>query len=213
MKKLFLSLSLLVLVAVNSAHAVAISLASTSVGHRFFLPGGVIPVSSAGFIEAGFMSDPTDASTFKVFGSAAIHGNSAFPDGLGNAALNTTDAQTTSAAAQSIYIRVYNGATLGGSANAGIWKSTSVLYPADFAPSSTNGAAVSLATDAWAVVIPASNWAFTTPNAAFQANGATGIAGGTPRTGNVFTLGAAVPEPSVTALLGLLGLVGLRRKR
>lgn len=41
----------------------------------------------------------------------------------------------------------------------------------------------------------------------------TGVASGTARTGIVFDLGAAVPEPSSLAFLGLVGLVGLRRKR
>jgi hypothetical protein len=152
--------------------------------------------------------------TFFAFGSAAMKGNAAFPDGMGNNAYNTVDPATNTVRNQPIYIRVFNAATLGASTNAGIFRTTTLTYPSDFAPASVNAANPSLSTDAWTYVNPTTNWAFNAPIGSITASASLGFAGNpsVERFGNKFVLGA-IPEPSVTALLGLLGLVGLRRKR
>lgn len=215
--KLF-SLAILAAVLVpNLSSAVGISLSSSATGHRFYLPSAATtPVPNTGFIEVGWMTDETNGNTFVSFGTAAIHGNAAFPDGLGNAAYNTNAPETTSAAGKPVYIRVYSGASLGVSLEAGIFKTTSVNYPSDFAPASVNGAIASLALDGWTTVNPTTNWDFRNPSATFATGGNTGSAGNPPtaRTGNVFTLGANIPEPSASMLLALLGLsFGFRRRR
>jgi hypothetical protein len=210
MKSLLLTLSLLA-TAINASHAVAITLSQTAGAARFFLSTDVAAPSSA-VVDMGWMSNPTDASTFTSFGTTAMHGNTVFTTGVGTIAANSTSASLTLAAGQNVYIRVINGTTDGG-----IWRS-STLYPADLAPAGTTPGAASLSADTWTVINPTTNWTFKNPVAAYTENaGALGLSDAsvtpTARTGDKFVLGAAVPEPSVTALLGLLGLVGLRRKR
>lgn len=214
MKFSLLLLSVLTLGLMQSAEAVAINLATTAGGHRFLVPGGA-PLPNTGTIQVGFMSDPTNASSFTVFGSTAIHGNTVFLTGLGNAAFNSLDPGLTAAANQPIYIRVYDGVSLAASTLAGIWRSSTVLYPADLAPASANPASVSLSTDAWAVVSPATNWNFAAASYATGAPLGLSDAQVTPtqRTGTAYTLGAVVPEPSSLILISLLGVAGLRRRR
>lgn len=211
--KVSIATSILSLALATLSHAVSINLATTAGGSRFFVTAGV-PLANTGTVEVGFMSDATNGSTFKTFGSAAIHGNTVFTSGMANAALNSSDAQLPTAAGQPIYIRVFDS----GSSHGGIWKTTTVVYPVDLSAGSVNAANASLSTDAWTVVTPTSNWAYTLPSATYLNPAPLGLSDAqaipTARTGAAFTLGAAiVPEPSVTALLGLLGLVGLRRKR
>lgn len=206
MKSTLLTLGVLLL-SFELSHAVAITLGQTAGGARFVTNSGT-PADTTFTVSMGWMSDPTDATSFIEFANTAMHGNTVFTSGVGTIAGNSSSAELTQAAGKNVYIRVL------GSGGGGIWMS-SVLYPNDLAAASVTPGSASLTSDTWTVITPTKNWVY--EGAKYQAdNGALGLSDAqatpTQRTGDLFTLG--VPEPS-TSIFGLLAMAGLmgRRKR
>lgn len=211
MKKTYLSFVAVAALLVSASQAAVISLSTTSVGSRVVTSTSPLTPVTVGGFTLGTMTNEADFATFTAFGSGSLGTTSGFPTGgvpNGSATNNTT---ATDYAGKSVYVLFFSGASAVGSTAAAIYKSTE-LYAADLnnSPSQTKNLTVTNFTTA---INPTTNWDYLPGSV--NPSGITGAAGTPPtdRTGIVFTLGAAVPEPSVTALLGLLGLVGLRRKR
>jgi hypothetical protein len=194
-----------------SVHAAAISLSTTSAGSR--VVSATTPLTPVtGNFQIGRMSNEADFSTFVSFGTGALGSTGAFPTGVPNGtATNNTSA--TDFASSVVYIVYYTGTTIANSSFAGIYKSTE-SFAADLnnSASQTKNLTVSNFTT---VVNPTMNWNFQT--AEVNPAGTTGAAGTPPsnRTGIVFDLGAAIPEPTSVTLAGLaaLGFISKRRRK
>lgn len=194
-----------------AATAATVNYSTTTTGNRVVTTTSPItPVAIGSLVRMGTMSNESNFATFVEFGTSTVNANAAFPTGgvINGGATNNT-ATAGDFASKAIYIAVYNAASSEAATFAGIFKSTS-LYDATISSSASQ--TFSVAVNSFTTAInPTENWIFQ-PSSVNTA-GTTGNAGGTDRTGIVFTLGGSVPEPTSMGLLALAGLVAARRRR
>lgn len=203
-----------VLVATSAiASAATINYSTTTTGNRVVTSTAPLtPVSAGSLIRMGSMSSESDFSTFVEFGTSTVNTNAAFPTGgVINGSVTNNTAGASDFAGKSIYIAIYNAATSGAATFAGIFKSTAI-FDATISSSAAQTFTVGVNTFTTAVN-PSTSWDFNPSSV--NPSGITGAAGNPPtdRTGIVFTLGAAIPEPSSMGLLVLAGLAAARRRR
>jgi hypothetical protein len=195
------------------ASAATINYSTTTTGNRVVTSTSPLtPVSAGSLIRMGSMSNEADFSTFVEFGTSTVNTNAAFPSGgVINASVTNNTVAAADFASKSIYIAIYNAAASGAATFAGIFKS-SAIFDATISSSASQTFTVGVSTFTTAIN-PTTSWGFNTSSV--NPAGITGAAGTPPtnRTGIVFTLGAAVPEPSSMGLLVLAGLAAARRRR
>ena len=158
------------------------------------------------------MTDEADIATFKAFGSGVTK-TTAFTGQLPGSIANTTSGATYKNLP--IYMLIYDAAApavdgapaLASATYAGLFKSTTA-YPAFANGDSLSGNVVvgNGTSTPWSALaltgfLPA------------QKQDAALVNSPAATTGAAYILGAAVPEPSILSLIGLLGFVAVRRKR
>lgn len=194
-------------------HSATVSYSTTTVGNRVVTSTSPLtPVLAGSAIVMGTMTTEGDFTTFTEFARSTIQSNAAFTNGVISGGATNNTATAANFASKNIYIAVYNAATEGLATAAGLFKSAT-LYDAGISASASQSFLVNVSSFTTAIT-PTGGWNYF-PSQVNPA-GTTGSAGNPPteRTGIVFTLGAAIPEPSTTLFLAMLGGIGLlRRKR
>jgi hypothetical protein len=201
----------------SNADAAAITIGTgTSRGHQFVLSDGTtrVSVNPANTVRIGYLTTAGDSSTFVNFGTTTIS-NPLSTQPIGGFVTNqSNDNPAANGVGNSIIANQQLAIwVLGQNGDQGLFTSTSWVVP----PS------LGVATDQLYNLVLGAGSGLTPPvvtgvaitgfqTASTRVESVTVGATANPN-GTTYQLGAAVPEPSVTALLGLLGLVGLRRKR
>lgn len=203
----------LIIASASISTAATVNFSTSAVGNRVVTTTTPItPVPIGSLVRMGSLASEADFGTFVEFGTSTVNATTGFPTGgviTGGATNNT--ALAAEFAGKTIYIAIYNAATTGAATFAGIFKSTSI-FDAGITGSAAQTFTLPIASFTTSVN-PSTNWTFNP--ASVNTSGITGAAGNPPtdRTGVVFTLGAAIPEPSSMGLLVLAGLAAARRRR
>lgn len=197
----------------SRGHAFVLS-TSTSQAGNIGTPTLTDRVALGQVVQAGWM----EAGVFQLFASSAI-ANPLTTATIGGF-LNTATGQNAAASGGFSVIAGKQVALLvqGQNGDRGLFTSTSWMVPPTLGTAVDQSYTVILANASGAppVVTALPIEGYTTGSVTVGTIGFT--SGNTPAyserlDGNIMKLGAPIPEPSVVALLGLLGLVGLRRRR
>ncbi len=213
---------LLLLPAMAEAASIKITTGGSR-GHEFLLSDNTTRASIVGStVQIGYLSTPGDTSTFLNFGNSSISNplTTAVIGGfVTNATPDSGTANPGNAALSIIAGKQLVVSVTGQNGDRGLFTSTAWTVPGTLGTASDQSFSVILGTlqgtlPPLVTALPLTGFNPATVNVktiGFLSGAVPAYAENT--NGTSFTLGAAIPEPSVNALLGLLGLVGLRRKR
>lgn len=210
MKKTLLLLAAALFFSQASQAAVIISVTSGTSSPVFRTSTGTL-VPDGSFVRIGtFAVEPSASSTFADLNASfqdfgfTTTGHTAAA-GANKGLINRTGITGDSGGqpdsffvSKPVYLWVFNDTVANSTADQGVYKATTGVFVDDPLGSATS-VSVSSFRSAYGAFNPGTA-ASVTANAGNTATAS-------------FALAGAVPEPSVTALFGLLGLVGLRRKR
>ena len=223
MKKNILTLlALTALVSSSQAAFVAFTTGGAR-GHAFVLSDSSTRVlttanNASSTVKVGYLTGAT-SDTFVTFGTTSVDNPAIQPAAAigGFVTTPTADNAAANGALSSIAGRQLAIWVYGQNGQQGLFTSTSWTVPGTLTPASDQSFSILLGVSSAAGVAPVvstiaipgfSPASFVNPTPITVTTASTS----TNANGSMYVLGA-VPEPSVTALLGLLGLVGLRRKR
>lgn len=218
MKKVFIALAAIGLI--SQAQATTVTLSSTAAGPSVFLPlvsgGGLLP--NGNLIRVGTLTTPGDASTFVEFGTTTVKSAGV---GVGARASKVTGSVTNSGGEADdgqfnnlpVYVWIYNSTTLPATEAAarlidqGLFRSETFVFPAND-PAGVGDAVTPTATSF--LTLSPVNLPWQSIQATVSTNGDNGTGNAT---GGQFVLGSSIPEPTSAAMVALLGLGLVARRR